>query len=225
LAFTPRGTLVANFGVFRFLTGPVEIYLTSCRDVAPARTSGEPECRVAPLAAVYTGRGGPVPVGLCAAPRDVLPCQMSRSPSSVGRAAVYPPVRPLPPPVHAYLPRLLPYHGRDSVVPCVTKQASVAYLRPLRQPRVRHHPCLPELTAGRHSRRHRGAPPCVPFHARASCPTPSLVPTEAHPTALSLGRASTSPEQPLPRLAPGDATEHHRRHALRAVQPPEWNPR
>jgi hypothetical protein len=95
----------------------------------------------------------------------------------------------------------------------------------LAQPRVRRRPCLPELAAGRHSRRHRGAPPCVPFHARASCPTPSLVPTEAHPTALSLGRASTSPEQPLLRLAPGDTTEHHRRHAFRAVQPPEWNPR
>jgi hypothetical protein len=148
----------------------------------------------------------------------VSPCHVPRLPSPIGRATMD--RRSVPSPVRARPPRLPPYHGRDAVVPFVMKQAAAAYLRTLRQPRVCHRPCLPELVVSRHSRRHCGAPSCAPFHARPSCPTPSLLPTEAHPTALSHGRASTSPEQALPRLASGDAAEHNRRLLLRAVQPP-----
>jgi hypothetical protein len=74
------------------------------------------------------------------------------------------------------------------------------------------------------------APPCSPSCAsrapppsgsstrdrrRPSCPYTFLGPTEAHPTALSHGRASTSPETPLPRQAPGSTAKHHRRPLLR----------
>jgi hypothetical protein len=180
------------------------------RDVARARPR-RPQCAPPEVARAFPRHSvhrGPLKsthatwsLALAARPRTTLSASPSAGPS----------------PVRARPPRLPPYHGRDAVVPFVTKQAAAAYSRTLRQPCVRHRPCLPELAAGRHSRRHRGACP--------SCPTPSLVPTEAHPTALSHGRASTSPEQALPRLASGDATEHHRRLLLRRQQPTEWNPR
>jgi hypothetical protein len=91
-----------------------------------------------------------------------------RLPSPVGRATMD--RRSVPSPVCACPPRLPPYHDRDAIVPFVTKQAAVAYLRTLRQPRVCRRPCFPELAAGRHSRHHCGAPSCAPFHARPSCP-------------------------------------------------------
>jgi hypothetical protein len=152
-----------------------------------------------PLKSAHTTRS----LALTARPRTMLSASSSVGPFRV-RAC----------------PRRLPlYHGRDAVVPFVTKQAAATYLRTLRQPCVFRRPYLPELAVRRHSPRHRGAPACAPFHARPSCPTPSLVPTEAHPTALSHGRASTSPEQAIPRLASGYAAEHHRRLTSAANNP------
>jgi hypothetical protein len=93
LVFTPRSTLVANFGAIRFQTGPHEIECTPCRDVAPARALGAPErerhAAWHPAASASQPRlpeAARLPKATRAPRRaDVLPCHVSRSPSPVGR--------------------------------------------------------------------------------------------------------------------------------------------
>jgi hypothetical protein len=108
LVFTPWSTLVANFGVFRFQTGPHEICLTLCRDDVPARAPGAraraPCCmasrHLGVRAAPSRGRARTEAHRSSPLPRVVLPATC-RAPHHRSAARRVPPLRPLPRPVRA----------------------------------------------------------------------------------------------------------------------------